>query len=117
VALPRELFVLSKGGNMNRYETSTPRAALGLTAIAMAAISMMTLVVLPAELGSVSANTSMLAAEKDSTEARFDVATAPVGIASSGIVDPEDGISPGRATFDAQECGRQHRPNLRGLSD
>jgi hypothetical protein len=41
---------------MNRYEPSTPRAALGLTAVAMAAITMAALVVLPAEFDSVSAD-------------------------------------------------------------
>jgi len=40
---------------MNRYEPSTPRAALGLTAVAMAGITMAALVVLPAEFDSVSA--------------------------------------------------------------
>jgi len=41
---------------MNHYKPSTPRAALGLTAVAMAAITMAALVVLPAELDSVSAD-------------------------------------------------------------
>ena len=40
---------------MNRYEPSTPRAALGLTAVAMAAITLTALVVLPAEFDSLSA--------------------------------------------------------------
>jgi hypothetical protein len=47
---------------MKRYEPSTPRAALGLTAVAMAAITMAALVVLPAELDSVSADPYTLAA-------------------------------------------------------
>jgi len=41
---------------MNRYEPSTPRAALGFIAVAMATITMAALVVLPAELDSVSAD-------------------------------------------------------------
>ena len=101
---------------MNRYQTSTPRAALGLTALAMAAITMATMVVLPAQLGSVSANTYTLAAEKAPAEARFDVATAP-GIDVPGIVDSEEYIGPGRATFEAQECGRQYKSNSRSLTD
>jgi hypothetical protein len=36
---------------MNGYEFSTPRAALGLTAVAMAAVTIGVLVVLPAKLG------------------------------------------------------------------
>jgi hypothetical protein len=84
---------------MNRYETSTPRAALGLTAVAMAAITMATLVVLPAQLGSVSANANTLAAEKAPAEARFDVARAPVNIDVPGGSMWEEYVSPGRAAF------------------
>jgi hypothetical protein len=102
---------------MKRYETSIPRAALGLTSVAMAVITTATLVVLPAELGSVSANTYTLAAEKDPTEAPFDLATAPAGIAVLGVVDREEHVSPGRATFEAQECGRQYKSNSRSLTD
>jgi hypothetical protein len=102
---------------MNRYETSTPRAALGLTAVAMAAITMATLVVLPAQLASVSANTYTLAAEKAPAEARFDVATAPVDLDVRGVVDSEDYVGPGRAAFQAQECGRQYKSNSRSLTD
>jgi hypothetical protein len=102
---------------MNRYETSTPRAALGLTAVAMAAITMAILVVLPAQLGSVNANASTLAAEKAAAEARFDVARAPVNIDGPETVDGEEYVGPGRAAFEAQECGRQSKSNSRSLSD
>ena len=101
---------------MNRYETSTPRAALGLTAVAMAAITMATLVVLPAQLGSVGANASTLAAEKLPAEARFNVAKAPVNDAP-GTVDGEEYVSAGRATFEAQECARQYKSNSHSLAD
>ena len=40
---------------MNRYEPSIPRAALGLTAVAMAAVTLAALVILPAEFDSLSA--------------------------------------------------------------
>jgi hypothetical protein len=105
-----------KDWQMNRYETSTPRAALGLTAVAMAAITMATMVVLPAQLGSVSANTYTLAAEKATAKARFDVAAAP-GIDAPGMVDGEEYAGPGRATFEAQECGRQSKSKSRSLTD
>jgi hypothetical protein len=105
-----------KDWHMNRYETSTPRAALGLTAVAMAAITMAILVVVPAQLGSVSANASTLAAEKVPAEARFDVARAP-SIDVTGAIDGEEYVSPGRAAFEAQECGRQSKSNSRSLSD
>jgi hypothetical protein len=105
-----------KDWHMNRYETSTPRAALGLTAVAMAAITMATLVVLPAQLGSVSANANTLAVEKAPAEARFDVAKAP-NIDVPGVLDGEEYVSPGRAGFEAQECGRQYKSNLRSLTN
>ena len=41
---------------MNRYEPSTPRVALGSIAIAMAAITMGALVVLPAQLEAANAS-------------------------------------------------------------
>jgi hypothetical protein len=44
-----------KGRQMNRYESSTPRAALGLSAVAMAAFSIGALVVLPAQFDPASA--------------------------------------------------------------
>jgi len=49
---------------MNRYEPSTPRAALGLTAVGMAAVTLAALVVLPAELETVNAATSLQAAAR-----------------------------------------------------
>jgi hypothetical protein len=44
--------------NMNNYQPSKPRAALLAAAVAMTTITMCALVVLPAELESVSANPS-----------------------------------------------------------
>jgi hypothetical protein len=106
-----------KDWHMNRYETSTPRAALGLTAVAMAAITMATLVVLPAQLGSVSANAGTLGVEKAPAEARFNVARAPVSIDAPGAVDGEEYVSPDSSTFEAQECGRQYKSKSRSLAD
>jgi len=50
---------------MNRYEPSTPRAALGLIAVAMAAVSLAALVVLPAELETVNAEPYLQSAARD----------------------------------------------------
>ena len=102
---------------MKGYKLSTPRAALGLTAVAMAAITMVTMVVLPAQLGSVNANANTLAAEKAPAKAGFDVATAPVDVDVPGVVDGEEYVSPSRAAFEAQECGRQYKSNSRSLTD
>ncbi len=50
---------------MDRYEPSTPRAALGLTAVAMAAVTLAALVVLPAELETVNADPYLQSATSD----------------------------------------------------
>ena len=99
---------------MNRYETSTPRAALGLTAVAMAVITMGTLVVLPAQLGSVSAQTYTLAASKSATDAPVGIASAPAR-GTVGSADREAGA--GSATLEAQECARPHKSGWRSPAD
>jgi hypothetical protein len=53
-----------QGRSMQGYDHSTPRAALGLTAVFMAAITMSAMVVLPAKFDSVHADSTMLAAAK-----------------------------------------------------
>jgi hypothetical protein len=98
---------------MNRYETSTPRAALGLTAVAMAVITMGTLVVLPAQLGSVSAQTYTLTA-KSATDAPGGIAAAPTRVAA-GSVDRETRV--GSATLEGQECARPHKSSWRSPAD
>jgi len=100
---------------MNRYEPSTPRAALGLTAVAMTVITMGTLVVLPAQLGSLGAQTYTLAAEKSAAEAPVDVASAPASIAAAAAVNGQEHAA--RATLEAQECGRPHKSSLRSPAD
>ena len=62
---------------MNGYKASTPRAALGLAAVAMTAITMGALIVLPAELGAVSAAPDMLDAANAATSSRIDPALSP----------------------------------------
>jgi len=62
---------------MNGYKPSTPRTALGLTAIAMSAITIGAMVVLPAKLDSVNAEPFILAAAKAATNAPIDVTGGP----------------------------------------
>jgi hypothetical protein len=73
-----------KDRNVNGHEPSTPRAALGLTAVAMAAITMGALVVLPAKLDTVSINPYALAA---ATEAPIEVVMSPACIGSAPAPD------------------------------
>ena len=78
---------------MNRYKPSTPRAALGLTAVAMAAITMGALVVLPAKLDAAGADPSTLAAAKAAT-APIEVAIVPARIDVLEVVKREQHVHP-----------------------
>jgi hypothetical protein len=88
---------------MNRYEPSTPRAAMGLTAVAMAAVTIGAMVVLPAKLDSVSADPYTLAAAKAATMAPIEVAISPARIGVPEVVNREEHGHPGRTTLRAQE--------------
>ena len=79
---------------MNRYKPSTPRAALGLTAVAMAAITMGTLVVLPAKLDATGAEPSTLAAAKAPAKAPVEVAISPARIDVVEVVKREHHVQP-----------------------
>ena len=79
---------------MKGYEPSTPRAALGLTAVAMAAITIGALVVLPAKLDAVGADPSTLAAAKAATRAPIEVAISPARIDVLVVVDREQHVHP-----------------------
>ena len=79
---------------MNRYKPSTPRAALGLTAVAMAAITMGALVVLPAKLDAAGADPSTLAAAKAATRAPIEVAIVPARIDVLEVVKREQHVHP-----------------------
>jgi hypothetical protein len=62
---------------MKRYESSTPRGALGLSAVVMAAITIAALVVLPAQLDSVSAEPYAVATAATNVTIESAVTTAP----------------------------------------
>jgi hypothetical protein len=103
---------------MNRYEPSTPRAALGLTAVAMAAITMGVLVVLPAKLDSVSADRYTLAAAKGATRTPIELAISPARIDVPEVVDREERVDSGRTTLGAQEFrGKRHQRSSRSRTN
>lgn len=60
---------------MHRYETSTPRVALGITAVAMTALTMGVLVVMPASMEAARHEPRMLAASKVTTSPSIRVVT------------------------------------------
>jgi hypothetical protein len=84
---------------MNRYKPSTPRGALRLTALAMATITMGALVVLPAKLEFVTADSYTLAA----TKASIDVAVSPTHIDVPKSVGHEEHVQSDRTTLGVQE--------------
>jgi hypothetical protein len=73
---------------MDTYQPSTPRAAAGFIAAAMAAITMGALVVLPAKLNPVSADVVAAASAKPGTWAPVEVAISPARIDVVGVREP-----------------------------
>ena len=65
---------------MNSYEPSLPRKTFGLIAAAISAITLGALVVLPATLGSASADLQALASANASTPAAVEVVISPARI-------------------------------------
>ena len=99
---------------MNGYESSTPRIALGLAAVALAAITMGTLVVLPAKFDSISAEPYSLAAAKSAANAPIEIAIRPARIDEPELVTREEHVKPDCATLGAQALrGKRHRSSSR----
>ena len=99
---------------MNRYEPSTPRAALGMIAVAIATITMGVLVVLPAKRDSVSTDSYTLAATKAGTKAPGEAAIGPAGIAAPVVANREEPVHSNRTALGAQELrGNHHKLSLR----
>src|SRR5882724_8900257 len=78
--------------NMKSYERSTPGAALGVIAVAMAAITLGVFVVLPAEFDSVSADPNAQAAAQAATKEAIGVATRPARIEVPEVVSREEEV-------------------------
>jgi hypothetical protein len=100
------LQAISAGATLKRrsigsYQPSMPRAALGLTAFAMAALTVGAMVVLPALLNSVDADAYTLAATKTTAKGPVDFALSPACIDVPEIDGLEEDDHAGRRTFDA----------------
>jgi hypothetical protein len=74
---------------MNSYQPSTPRAKLGLIAVAMAAITFGVMVVLPAAQDSGSTDIVTLATAKASSAAPIEVAISPARIDVIAVREPD----------------------------
>jgi hypothetical protein len=73
---------------MNRYKPATPRAALGIAAVAMSAITFGVSVVMPARIDSDSREPRMLAASKVTTPAPTSVVTGSWSIDVVAVHEP-----------------------------
>ncbi len=103
---------------MHSYEPSTPRAALGLTAVAMAAITMSAMVVLPAKLEFVSADVYTLAATPAETSAPVEAANGAMCAHVSETVSRGEHINGGCATSAPQGIrGKGRLSRSRGRTD
>ena len=71
---------------MRRYETSTPRAALGIAAVAMTSITLGALVVMPARLEAGNHDLGMLAAAQVITQASTRAVTDAAMVGRPAIV-------------------------------
>ncbi len=79
---------------MKRYEPSTPRAALGLAAVAMTAITVGALVVLPAKIESGSVDPYTLAVADGAARASIEAAIVPAGVDILELLDREEQVHP-----------------------
>jgi hypothetical protein len=96
---------------MNSYELSTPRTALGLTAVAMAVITMGAMVILPAELESVSSEQDAVATEAAATSVPVEVAIGATCASVSETVKREGHVDVGCTTVAAHDLPDRRRPS------
>jgi len=80
---------------MNRYQSSTPRAALGLSAMAMSIITIGALVVLPAKLDAVTIDPELIAAANAAASPTVHLADALSCAGVPGVADREDPVRAG----------------------
>ena len=81
---------------MNRYESSMPRTASSVAAVAMAALILGLTVVLPAKVQSGGYETRMLAGSRAATLAPTDVTVSPATIEVFGVREQETAFEPVR---------------------
>jgi hypothetical protein len=79
---------------MDRYETSIPRVARGIAAVAMTAITIGVSVILPARMATESSEPRALAASKATTPESTGVVTGRTSIDIVGVRQPELSAAP-----------------------
>ena len=80
---------------MNRFDPSTPRTACGIAAIAMTAITIGVMVVMPTRMESGSPDVFALTAAKSATPTATEVVISPACIDVAGVRDPNVAVQAG----------------------
>ena len=91
------------GRSMHGYDHSTPRAALGLTAFFMAAITVSAMVVLPAKFDSIHADPTILATAKTTTKAPIAVGSSQACVDDADAENHQEGVPDNQAARAPQE--------------
>ena len=106
----------SQGRSMQGYDHSTPRAALGLTAVVMATITMSAMVVLPAKFDAIPTDSTLLATAKTATEAPIAVDGSQACVDTSEAVNRQVDLLADRAARAPRESLGNHKLSLRSIS-
>jgi len=104
------------GRGMHGYDHSTPRAALGLTAVFMAAITMSAMVVVPAKFDAIHTDPTMLATAKTTIQAPIAAGGSQACIDEPDAVNRQEGVPEDRAARAPQEFPGNRKFSLRSIS-
>lgn len=104
------------GRSMHGYDHSTPRAALGLTAVFMAAITMSAMVVLPAKFDSIHADPTMLATAKTTIKAPIAVAGSQACVEEPDAENHRENVPDDRTARAPQEFPANRKFSSRSIS-
>lgn len=104
------------GRSMQGYDRSTPRAALGLTAVFMAAITMSAMVVLPAKFDSIQGDPTMLATAKTTIKAPIAVEGSQACVEGPDAESRQENVPDNRTARAPQEFPGSRKFGARSIS-
>lgn len=104
------------GRRMQGYDHSTPRAALGLTAVVMATITMSAMVVLPAKFDAIHTDPTVLATANTATKAPIAVEGSQACVDTSEAVNQQGDLLADRAARAPRESLGNRKLSLRSIS-
>ncbi len=113
---PRTAGKRLQGRGMHGYDHSTPRAALGLTAVVMATITMSAMVVLPAKFDSIHADAAVLATAKSTTKAPIDIEGSQACVDEREALNDRHDVVPDRTARAPREFLGNRKFSWRSMS-